>query len=160
MNYDKVLLKIIGQNEKIEYQFSIGLGYIVFNLLLWSIISLGSIFIYHKLAPAMPPLIFVWAIFYYVFYLRIANVYAFTDRRILIYRGWLSTNLVSIDYSQITDVIVEENFFSKILTNTGFLTISTAGTIGGGVKLKHIRQPYQLKKILDDLRSKGVNNIA
>lgn len=154
MNHDKIWSKIIGQNEKIEYQFSIGQGYIVFNLLLWAIISLGSILIYYEIAPAMPVVIFAVAIFYYAIYLRIANVYALTNRRILIYRGWLSTSLVSIDYSQITDTIVEEHFFSKILTKTGFLTISTAGTIGGGVKLKHVRQPYQLKKRLDDLRSK------
>ena len=83
-------------------------------LLLWLLISIGSIVVYQS--PLVPSLLFLGATFFYGFYFKIANAYAFTDHRVLAHRGWLSTNLVSIDYSKITNVTVEEPFFTKIFT--------------------------------------------
>lgn len=152
MNYDRIWQKIITPGEKIEYQFSIGNRYLFFYWLLWLFISMGSIMVYQS--PPVPLLLFLGATFFYGFYFRIANAYAFTDHRVLVHRGWLSTNLVSIEYSKITNITVEEPFFTKIFTGTGSLTISTAGSIDGGVQLKHVAKPYQLKKILDNLMTK------
>ena len=152
MNYDRIWQKIITPGEKIEYQFSIGNRYLLLYWLLWLLISLGSIVVYQS--PLVPSLLFLGATFFYGFYFKIANAYAFTDHRVLVHRGWLSTNLVSIDYSKITNITVEEPFFTKIFTGTGSLTISTAGSIDGGVQLRHVAKPYQLKKILDNLMTK------
>lgn len=133
--------KVLSEGEKIEYEFSVGDQFIKFNLIFWLIVSL----------LLWPLALFV--IFYYGFYLKKANIYAFTNKRVLIHRGWLSTSLVSIDYNKITDIAVTENFFAKLLTKTGNLIINTASTDTAKVILLNIAVPYEVKKKLDRIRS-------
>ena len=90
--------------------------------------------------------------FYYFVYLKRSNAYAFTNKRVLIHRGWLSTNLISVDYVKITNIFISQSFFQKILTKTGTIAIDTAGTGGEEVVLKNINNPYKLKQLLDDLK--------
>ena len=137
MNYEKIWNKTLSSDEKVEYEFSIGGRYIKFGLIIWGIISLPFLF-----AAGFGILIFLIALFYYGFYLKVANAYAFTNKRVLIHRGWLSTNTTSIDYSKITDVHIQEPFFDRIITHTGHIAINTAGTTLHEVILKHIESPY------------------
>ena len=97
--------------------------------------------------------------FYLFFYKKISRAYAFTDRRIAIHTGWLSTKMISIDYNQITDIKIEEPFLGKIIYKTGVLQIATAGTGSPPVRFRHIKEPYELKKKLDLLRGKN-NNVS
>lgn len=147
MNYQKIWKKTVLEDEIIKYEFSIGDGYIRFGLMLSFVLC--SLLFLNKIYFAV--VLFLFALFYFLFYLKISNAYAFTNKRILIHRGWLSTNAVSIEYSKITDIQVEEPFIYKIFTQTGNLSINTAGTSKIEIVLSHVDNPYNLKKILDNL---------
>jgi twitching motility protein PilT len=82
------------------------------------------------------------------------NIYAFTNKRVLIHRGWLSTNLISVDYHKITDIYVKEGFLQRILFKSGTIAIDTAGTGGKEITLSNVANPYKLKKLLDGLKDK------
>lgn len=147
MDYQKVWDKVLSKGEEVKHSFSIGEKYIKFSLIVWGIISLPLLF-----AFGAGVVVFLIALFYFAYYLRVANVYAFTNKRVLIHKGWLSTNAISIDYSKITDVRVREPFIDKILTKTGDIAINTAGTGYTEVVLQHVEKPYEIKKILDEMR--------
>ena len=148
MSDQKVWQKVLGQNEEIKYEFSIGKRYT--TILGVTLIILGV----PMLALAGTGVALIGLGFFLMWYLKKANHYAFTDKRVLIHKGWLSTRLTSVDYNKITDTHIEEPFFSRILTKTGHLAINTAGTTVHEVVLKHIEMPYEVKKKLDEIREK------
>ncbi|MDA3840708.1 MAG: PH domain-containing protein [Patescibacteria group bacterium] len=151
MNYEKIWKKVLGTDEKIEYEFSIGERYLKIGLVVLTVISVLMMFI--EVYSATMLLLSVW--FFFGFYFRVANAYALTNKRILIHRGWLSTNLTSIDYSKITDINVGEPFFERIITHTGHLSINTAGTSQEEVFLSSIEKPHEVKKKIDILKDKN-----
>lgn len=157
--------KILSRDEEVEYEFSIGLRYRLLGLVVWILIALIILLLglstpeEYGDTPFLASLILaavliIFAIFYHLFYLKIANVYAFTNRRVLIYRGWLSTSLVSINYENITDVTVRERFFEKLIAGTGDVVIDTAGTSDFEVSLASIASPYEVAKKLNNIRNK------
>ena len=83
--------------------------------------------------------------------MKIANAFAFTDKRIIVHKGWLNTKMTSVEYEKITDVSVSEGFTEKILTKSGTLLINTAGTTFHELLLTHVESPYELKKELDSI---------
>ena len=139
----------MGADEIVEFEFSIGDRYRKVGLIIWTIISLPL-----ALFAGLGFLFFLMALFHFGFYLKVANAYAFTNKRVLIHRGWLSTRITSIDYSKITDVHVYEPFFDRIITHTGNFVINTAGTNVHEVVLQHIEKPYEVKKRLDVIKDK------
>ncbi len=146
----KVFAKILGEGEELKYSFSVSERYKRLGLVISGLISVPLVLFY-----GLGIVVFLMAFFYFSFYLKVANVYAFTNKRVLIYRGWLSTATVSIDYFKITDIKVREPFFERILARSGELHINTAGTSETEVSLRHIDSPYQVKKILDEIRDQG-----
>lgn len=146
MTYKRTWKKVLNKDEKVKYEFSIGGGYRMCGLILGVVIGAVLSFLHIGIW------IFLAALFYYGFYLKAANAYAFTNARVIIKRGWLSTTLISIDYKKITDVTVNEPIFDRLITHTGHLTINTAGTSLPEVVLVHITRPYEVKKKLDQLR--------
>jgi len=148
MRYEKIWKKILSEGEKVEYEFSVGDKYIKFGLLAWAIIC--------------TPLLFLWGLGIIVFivvflsymYIKFANAYALTNKRVLIHKGLLSTKTISVDYRKITDVVIVEPFMDKIITHTGHIVIDTAGTNDIEIMLKHIQEPYEVKKKLDSLKDK------
>lgn len=156
--------KILSKDEEVEYEFSIGLKFRLLGLLVFVLMSLAVV-IFGLLTPIQTEQIsliiilfgialFIFALFYFLFYLKISNVYAFTNRRVLVYRGWLSTSLISINYENITDVTVRERFFEKLITGTGDVVIDTAGTSDFEVVLVSIAAPYEVCKKLENIRDK------
>jgi uncharacterized membrane protein YdbT with pleckstrin-like domain len=149
MKYKQIWEKVLSDRERVEYEFSIGRGYKKFNLILWSV--LGVILLIAGIG------VFILAIawLYYGFYVERANVYAFTDKRILQHRGWLSTRTISIDYRMITDVHVREPFFQRVFTHTGSLSVDTASSnkLHHEISFRNVDAPYELKKRLDLLRT-------
>lgn len=146
MEYEKIWDKTLGGGEKVEFEFSIGRRYRMMGVILWGVISLmfaGKIVI--------TAIIFLIALFYYGYYLKVANAFALTNKRVIAHRGWLNTYTNSIEYTKITDVRVKEPFFEKMLTHTGHIGVETAG-IGGFLALRHVDSPYELKKKLDGLK--------
>lgn len=134
--------KVLSKDEEVKEEFSVGDKYRMFYMTIWLVISLPFF------AIGLPLLV----LFYFLFYVKKANVYAFTNKRVLIHKGWLSTSLVSIDYSKITDVYVSEPFLQRVFTKSGLISIDTAGTGGQEVVLKNVANPYKLKKLLDELK--------
>lgn len=149
MNNEKVWKKVLSPSEEIKYEFSIADKYRMVSL--WVFCILGVISIFSMFSFLAVPF-FILGIFYFGFYLRVANIYAFTNKRVLIHRGWLSTSTVSVDYDKITDVTVVENFSDRIISQSGHIAINTAGSIGDEIILRHVAHPYEIKKKLDQLR--------
>ncbi len=147
MNYEKIWQKTLGSDEKTEYEFSTGDKYIKFQLIVWGILCLPLL-----LALGLGLFVFLIILFYWGFYQRAANAFAFTNKRVLVHRGWLSTHTISVDYSKITDIHVIEPFFDRVLTHTGNIAIVTAGTTTDQIVLQHISDPYEMKKKLDALK--------
>ena len=76
-----------------------------------------------------------------------------TDKRIIVKKGWLSNRTISIDYGNITDITVHENFIYRLLTCSGDMIINTAGTDKAEVVLQHIDNPHEVKNIIDELKN-------
>ena len=149
MIYQKIWQKTLNQDEKVEYEFSISQRFRMFGLIIFTIVSVLFINV-----GGLGILIFLAALFYYKFYLKVANAYALTNQRVIIHRGWLSTKLISIDYQKITDVTVDEPIWDRLVTQSGHLKINTAGTNLPEVVLTHLDRPYEVKKKLDQLRNR------
>lgn len=175
MVYNPTWNRILGDDEKIEYEFSVSWRYRIFGLIIFGLVSLGLIAWGVSMAAAttesntpqavvglatagIGATLFLFGLFYFLFYLRIANNYAFTNRRVLIKRGWLSTELVTVDYEDITDITVVEPLFERIFTGTGYIMIDTAGTQEQEVVLVAIADPYEVRKKLDNIRDRAVSH--
>jgi membrane protein YdbS with pleckstrin-like domain len=154
MNYEKFWKKVLGVDEKVEYEFSIGDRYANVGLIVWSSISLILLLIFGLDVSIFSILILIFTFFYYGFYLKVANAYAFTNKRVLIHKGWLSTRVTSIDYLKITDINIQEPFIDRIITHSGHISINTAGTNYHEVILNNVEKPYEIKKKLDILKDK------
>lgn len=150
MSYRKLWKKILAEDETVGYEFSISNRYRNFWVILWGLLALPLVLI-----PKAGLFLFLIALgviwLYYGFYLKVSNAYAFTNKRVLIHKGWLSTVTTSVDYSKITDVSVIEKFFERILLRSGELLINTAGTSNEEIVLKHIATPHDVKKELDEI---------
>ena len=86
-------------------------------------------------------------IFFNRFYIKISNEFVFTDKRIIVKRGWIETKVKTIYYDRITDISVNQSFLDRII-KTGTLSISTAGSDGYEAIISHIRKPYEVKSVL------------
>ena len=151
MQNEKIWEKVLGSDEKIEYEFSIGDRYLKVFFVVSSIIIAFFFFTVDKYSATV---LFALVWFYSSFYARVANVYALSNKRILMHTGWLSTNLVSVEYSKITDIVVGEPFFERFITRSGYLKINTAGTSSEEIILNHIEEPFEVKKKIDALKDR------
>lgn len=138
----------MASGEEVKYEFSIGKGWRLLGLVSFTVISL-SLF---SVSIWFAVLILLTVAFYFGFYLKAANNYALTNKRILVRRGLFSISTVSIDYGKITDVTVLEPFFESGLAKTGSIAINTAGTDVLEVVLRHITNPIDVKKRIDELK--------
>ena len=167
MQYAKIWAKTLASDEKVQIEFSIGDRYQKFRTISWGIISLLLFFfgIYAAFLKGASPgvavflafpclSVFLIAKFYFGYYLKVANAYAFTNKRVLIHRGWLSTHTISVDYAKITDVHITEPIFERFITHTGNIAIITAGSTSDQIVLLHVKAPYEIKKQLDSLKDK------
>lgn len=159
MKYENVWKKVLTPKENVIEEFTLGGRYILFVQILLGF--LGLIFL---------PILWIFSIILFFlmlfmgWYLKKANAYAFTDKRVLTHKGWLSTNLISVDYDKITDITVKEPLFERLICKTGYMYINTAGAgVQGSIRahavilkqiviLKHIENPYEIKKKLDSIR--------
>jgi len=159
--YKKIWDKVLSNEEKVEFEFSISDRYCKFNFWFYSLINLFFILaIFSLLLTQSKATAFMFFVFFeaalwfkFLFYLKASNAYAFTNKRVLIHRGWLNTGVISIDYDKITDIMVIEPFIERILFKTGALKVNTAGTGSHEVVLWYISEPYEIKKKLDLIRS-------
>ena len=141
MKYEKIWAKTLAAGEKVEFEFSIGDRFRKSELAIWAFIGLITLVV-----GGLGIVVFLIALFKYGFYVKVANAYALTNKRMLIHRGWLSTHTTSVDYSKITDVHVIEPFLERLISHSGNLIVNTAGTTLHEVILKHVEMPYEIKK--------------
>lgn len=149
MAHQDIWQKVLNKDEEVKYSFSVSDRYARTILITWVIL-----WIFFALTGLGFIMIFVlfYVIFYYGFYIKKANAYAFTNKRVVAHVGFLSTRLISLNYSSITDVYVGQTFFGKLLTNTGYIAFNTPGSSKVELILKNIDNPYEVKKKLDELR--------
>lgn len=149
MEYQKVWEKVLNPDEKVEYEFSFSNKYRKTVLIVWSIVSLLFLLLHWIWLG-----IFIFLIVLFWWYrVKIANAYAFTDRRVVVHKGWLSTKTTTVDYDKIVEVSVKEPFTERKFYGSGNLYIKTAGNIIHDLTLAHINAPYEVKKRLDQLRN-------
>jgi len=140
--------KVLSPEEEIKFEFSLGKRYISFARNFWIVLGVPLLLLYGL------GIIFIVAGFLWGWYLRRANNYALTNKRILVLKGWLSTHLTSVDYNKITDVKIKQPFFERTVFDTGSLIINTAGSDLPEIILNNIENPYQIKKKLDEIKEK------
>jgi len=143
MDTKKIWEKILIPGEEIKYEFSLGRRYIHLNADIFIILGIPLLYVFGL------GLIFILTGIFIQWLLRRSNNYAFTNKRILILKGWLSTTLTSVDYDKITETRVEENFFEKTFLGIGHLIIDTAGTDAQEIYLDNIGNPYEVKRQLE-----------
>ena len=163
----KVLEKILSPSEKVQYQFSLGERYlkikkiaaICLSFLVLLIISVALIYLTYiseiiivVSAVAFWALLILFSYFYFGWYLKRANIYLITNRRVIMHRGWLCTRLISAPFNQITDVKVIEPFIDRLIFKTGVLKINTAGMGEHAIILSSIEDPYKIKNKLNEIR--------
>lgn len=163
----KVLEKILNSGEEIKYQFSFGERYL--KIMKIATIAIGSfillaigvaIFLIFNISKiiilaiiAIPlTLLILYSLIYFDWYLKRANIYVITNKRILIHKGWLSTRLISADFNQITDIKVVQPFLDRLIYKAGVLKINTAGMEAHPIILLHIEDPYKIKRKLNEIR--------
>jgi len=139
---------ILNSSEQIKYEFSLGDKYVKFVKIILVALGIPLLFLYGL------GLIFIALGFFLGWYLKKAHSYAFTGKRVLVHKGWLSTHLTCVDFDKITDIKVEQPFLDKVIYKTGTLAINTAGTGQHEIVLSHIENPYEIKKKLDEIMRK------
>lgn len=151
---------ILDEGEEIKWEFSVGKKYRLLQGL--RIVIPGILIIFAGLLGMLFSSIFtILAVvgvlltalgWFDYWYLKKANNFAFTNKRILCRRGWLGTRLTVVGYKKITHVVIVQSFWDKFITNTGYLKIDTAGISGTEIVFSHIEDPYLVRKKMEELR--------
>ena len=137
---------LLTPGEEIKFEFSLGKRYIFLSSKFWVLLGIPFLFFYGI------GIIFILTGLFWGWYLRRSNNFIFTNKRLVILRGWLSTRLNSIHYNRITDIKVRQPFFERMIFNTGTFKVSTAGTAVREVILLHIENPHQVKRKLLEIK--------
>jgi membrane protein YdbS with pleckstrin-like domain len=167
IKFKKVVEKLLSSNEEIRYQFSFGEWYLKIKKII--AISFGSVLLLSAgllinhffkvdiiililIIGVLLVLLIIVSLIYFDWYLKRANIYLITNKRIIIHKGWLFTYLKSIDFQQITDIKVIQSFIDKIIFKTGTLKINTAGTQDYEIALSCVENPHKIKTIIIEVK--------
>jgi membrane protein YdbS with pleckstrin-like domain len=158
MKYD--WSQVLTPEEKIITQFSISNKYLSINLaaliILAVILVLFTIifpeYFIFLVCASIISVMFGFVI--YSFYLPASEQYALTDKRIVAKQGFFNTNLITVDYDKITDIKVNEYFFSKLVYGCGDLIINTAGSTISEIVMLNIDAPQQIRTQILQLADK------
>jgi uncharacterized membrane protein YdbT with pleckstrin-like domain len=144
----KALKEVLTSDEVIQFQFSVGERYRKQSLLVYGLLLLPLLFISffmfksgHPVMASICVLLYLWPIWRFGFYSTRANIYALTNKRVIVRRGWLSAKTQMIGYKSITDLAVEQNFLERKAFHTGNILVNTAGHLTNQVVLKNIENP-------------------
>jgi membrane protein YdbS with pleckstrin-like domain len=137
---------VVSPEEKILREFTISKRYYNTVLGLALIISCMTM-VANIFAGAV---ILILGILYW-YYLKRAKHYAFTDKRIIMIDSFVGMSATSVDYSQITDIEIDQSPVDQML-GWGNLVINTAGTHAPIISLPFLENPMTLKQELDKIR--------
>ncbi len=147
MNYD--WSKILSPQEELQSEFTISTRYI--QIVTSGIILLGIILCFFSIFAGI--FIILLGGLYFL-YLSRAKHYCFTNKRIVLVDSFFGTNITSIDYTQVTDVEMEQSAVEQYC-GWGTLVINTAGTHAPEIRLPFIDNPQEKKIRMDEIRDKN-----
>ena len=149
----KIKEKIISPEEKVLIEFGIAENYARFWIFLGILTgAISLIFVEQRWLG----LLLAITLIVYGFYLKFAYFYFLTDKRLIFYYHFFNTEMITIDYQKITDISARENFLERIFLGSGNLSINTAGGPKEEIIFSHIANPYDLKRRLNEIRSKAL----
>lgn len=140
---------VIAPEETIQKEFTLSVRYQKGILLLSVVlgVAVGIMDIYPGIT------VFILGCFYW-YYTHVAKHYAFTSKRIILVDSFLGTNIISIDYTQVTDIEIEQSALDALF-GWGTIVINTAGTHVPEIRLTFIDNPQDIKKSLDAIRDES-----
>lgn len=157
---EKLLEKIAP--EGIIFQFSISEKYLnylfsfyFFLAIFLSFLSLKINIFFIKTFFFFLSFLFLIFGFFKKWYLKKYYQYFLTKKRIISLTGILKKELVSIEFTKITDMKIEQGFWEKILFNSGKIIIETAGKERPELILEKIEDPFLVKKKIDEIQIYG-----
>lgn len=117
----------------------------------------SNLFIFWKFVNLASTIILIYAV---IMLIRLeyriwSRRYALTNERMLYSKGLFSEDFKSSSYNKITDVGFHQTFWDKIM-NTGTLTVNTAGTDNYEIRYRKIRNPLEVKKMINDRQTTTV----
>ena len=130
---------LLSGNEELVAVFGIGDRYFWSNA-----ISLGILSIFIIPIPFLLKLI----------HQKHSNTYILTDKRVIIKRGILSTEVTTAPYDHITHIVVRQSFLHKFSFKMGDIIIHTAGPTPIEVHLLKVQEPIAVKNLIEELISK------
>jgi membrane protein YdbS with pleckstrin-like domain len=130
--------KYLSNGERIVAVFGIGNRYFWSNFL--------SLLILSPLIIPIPFLLKLW-------HQKHTIVYLLTNRRVIIKRGFFSTEVTTAPYYHITHIVVKESFLAKLSFVMGDIIIHTAGPTPVEVHLLKIQRPLEIKNLIEELIS-------
>lgn len=80
-----------------------------------------------------------------------ANRYLLTTKRVIIKRGLFSVKLTAALYDKITHLEVDQSVIDRFLLHHGSIIVNTAGLNQGGIVLRFIDYPLEIKNLLERL---------
>lgn len=168
---------LLSPNEQIKHSFSISKQYIYIQLLwklfwtalfvfggawllrfiyqgtsLYTTIPQELIMVAQVIINVLGCMAVLWLLVYYLFYIPKSNRYYLTNKRVIAVRGLFSVSTIAVDYSDITDVKVNQKFFDKFLYNMGDLFFNTPGSSEYELILKQIGSPYKIKNMVEEYK--------
>lgn len=158
---DEEVIEEFGVSNKYTYLL-LGIGLVILGIGILSLLYNDPIidFIAAGAGP-LAPAVFVFisiALFVVSFavggigiYLRLAYRFYLTNQRILERVGLLGQQTISADYPEITEVIVRQDIFNRLLLNTGTLAVNTPGSAGVEFNLVNVDNPAARREILRHL---------
>jgi hypothetical protein len=79
-----------------------------------------------------------------------------TDKRTRLRRGWLSRSVTEVWHRDVRNVQLHQSFSQRLL-DTGRIGVSSAGQGGIEIDVSGLRDPDQIKGIIDEHRSRAKN---
>ena len=154
MDYQKLWQKTLNESEKVEYEFGVAPRFKKNNYRAFTVLTI--LFLIPTIAMPFFLILFIpWLVIVACAYVNFRfTVYALTDRRILVHKGWLSTKTTAIRYEKIVEISVIESFLNRKITQSGNVVIQTSG-IGHDFTLFNVESPYEVKKMIDRLSRKA-----
>lgn len=80
-----------------------------------------------------------------------ANRYLLTTKRVIIKRGLFSVKLTAALFDKITHLEVDQSVIDRFILHHGSIIINTAGLNQGGIILRYIDYPMEIKNLLERL---------
>lgn len=115
----------------------LGLGWILGLSKLWTLLVATALMIFAALLRTL-----------HVYH---ANRYLLTTKRVIIKRGLFSVKLTAALFDKITHLEVDQSVIDRFLLHHGSIIINTAGLNQGGIILRYVDYPLEVKNLLERL---------